>query len=101
MMKRSALAVAFVLGLVGAAEAQTPRKGGTLRMTAPYGSSFSALDIRTSVRAQDGIWAKAIHRTLFNWDSDKNAIVRRVREPTQSTVKTLNSSIEDLQLTDL
>ena len=89
MMKRSALAVAFVLGLVGAAEAQTPRKGGTLRMTAPYGSSFSALDIHTSVRAQDGIWAKAIHRTLFNWDSDKNAIVGEL-------VKSITTSADGL-----
>ena len=38
MLKRSALAAAIVLGLMGAADAQAPRKGGTLRMTAPYGS---------------------------------------------------------------
>ncbi|WP_091135085.1 ABC transporter substrate-binding protein [Microvirga guangxiensis] len=56
----------------GVAEAQTPRSGGTIRFTAPYGSSFANLDIHTSNRAQDEIWAKAIHRTLYNWDSTNN-----------------------------
>ena len=38
---RAALAVAGA----GAADAQqTPRKGGTIRMTAPYGASFASLD---------------------------------------------------------
>ena len=58
MMKRTALAAAFVLGLSVRADAQTPRKGGTLRMTAPYGSSFSSLDIHTTPRAQDGIYGQ-------------------------------------------
>ena len=40
-------------------------------MTAPYGSSFSSLDIHTTPRAQDEIYAKALHRTLYNWDSAK------------------------------
>lgn len=74
-MKRIALSAVVSVAMACAANAQEPRKGGTLRMTAPYGTSFSALDIHTSVRAQDGIWAKAIHRTLFNWDSTKNEIV--------------------------
>ncbi|MGO4571109.1 ABC transporter substrate-binding protein [Microvirga sp. 2TAF3] len=56
----------------GVAEAQTPRQGGTIRFTAPYGSSFANLDIHTSNRAQDEIWAKAIHRSLYNWDSVGN-----------------------------
>ena len=74
-MRRIALTAFAVVATAFAAYAQEPRKGGTLRMTAPYGTTFSALDIHTTVRAQDGIWAKVIHRTLFNWDSTKNEIV--------------------------
>ncbi|WP_114945338.1 ABC transporter substrate-binding protein [Microvirga calopogonii] len=54
------------------AYAQSPRTGGTIRFTAPYGSSFANLDIHTSNRAQDEIWAKAIHRALYNWDANAN-----------------------------
>ena len=64
----TALAVA-VAG--GAASAQEPRKGGTIRMTAPYGASLTSLDIHTTPRAQDEIDGKALHRTLYNWDSAK------------------------------
>ena len=54
------------------AYAETPRRGGTIRFMAPYGSSFANLDIHTSNRAQDEIWAKAIHRSLYNWDAAAN-----------------------------
>ena len=73
MFKRFLIASAAVaLAMAGAAEAQTPRKGGTIRYTAPYGSSFANMDIMTSTRAQDEIWAKAMHRTLYNWDPVNN-----------------------------
>ena len=52
-------------------QTQTPRKGGTVRMTAPYGGSLTSLDIHTSPRAQDDIAGKILHRTLYNWDSAK------------------------------
>ncbi|MBF9234594.1 ABC transporter substrate-binding protein [Microvirga alba] len=74
-MKKLALASAIsalALSISGGAEAQTPRVGGTIRFTAPYGSSFANLDIHTSNRAQDEIYAKAIHRSLYNWDSEGN-----------------------------
>lgn len=57
------------------ASAQEPRKGGILRMTAPYGTTLTSLDIHTTPRAQDGIVAKAIHRTLYSWDSAANSPV--------------------------
>src|ERR1700745_523574 len=65
------MAIVAGLGLVFAAtaEAQTPRKGGTIRMTAPYGSSFTSMDIHTTQRAQDEIFAKGLHRSLYIWDS--------------------------------
>jgi peptide/nickel transport system substrate-binding protein len=75
MMKRAALVFSFALLLAGYADAQTPRKGGTIRMTAPYGSNFSSMDMHTTPRAQDDIYGKVIHRTLYNYDSDKGAPV--------------------------
>ena len=60
----------------GLAEAQdTPRKGGTIRMTAPYAASFASLDMHTTPRAQDEIVGKALHRTLYNWDSAEGKLV--------------------------
>ena len=60
----------------GLAEAQdTPRKGGTIRMTAPYAASFGSLDPHTTPRAQDDIVSKALQRTLYNWDSKDGKLV--------------------------
>ncbi len=72
MLKKLIATTALALVIGGVAEAQTPRQGGTIRFTAPYGSSFANLDIHTSNRAQDEIWAKAIHRALYNWDANAN-----------------------------
>jgi peptide/nickel transport system substrate-binding protein len=69
MFKKIAIVAALGLALAATAEAQTPRKGGTIRMTAPYGSSFTSMDIHTTQRAQDEIYAKALHRSLYIWDS--------------------------------
>ena len=74
-MKRVALAFAFAVGFAGMVEAQTPRKGGTIRMTAPYGTSFSTLDMHATPRAQDDIYGKTVHRTLYSWDSARNEVV--------------------------
>ena len=69
MFKKIAIVAGLGLALSATAEAQTPRKGGTIRMTAPYGSSFTSMDIHTTPRAQDEIFAKALHRSLYIWDS--------------------------------
>ena len=71
MLKTIAVAAGLALALATAADAQTPRKGGTIRMTAPYGSSFTSMDIHTTQRAQDEIYAKGLHRSLYIWDSAK------------------------------
>jgi len=63
---------ALALSLTGAAYAQSPRNGGTIRYTAPYGSSFAGLDILASNRTQDEIWAQAMHRALYSWDVAQN-----------------------------
>ena len=44
-------------------------------MTAPYAASFGSLDPHVTPRAQDDIVNKAIHRTLYNWDTAKNKLV--------------------------
>jgi peptide/nickel transport system substrate-binding protein len=72
VFKKCLIASVLVLAAASLAEAQTPRRGGTFRYTAAYGSSFAGMDIHTSNRAQDEIWARAIHRTLYNWDSAAN-----------------------------
>src|SRR5436190_7260974 len=69
MFKKIAIVAGLGLALAATAEAQTPRKGGTIRMTAPYGSSFTSMDIHTTQRAQDEIFAKGLHRSLYTWDS--------------------------------
>jgi len=67
------LTLAAVLALMALpAEAQTPRPGGTIRFTAAYGSSFSSMDIHATNRTQDEIWAWAIHRRLYSWDTAQN-----------------------------
>ena len=43
-------------------------------MTAPYAASFGSLDPQVTPRAQDDIVGKAIHRTLYNWDTAKNKL---------------------------
>jgi len=77
-MKRIALLSTIAVATAGmlaalapAAEAQTPRSGGTMRMTAPYASSFGSLDPHASGRAQDGVVFLALHRQLYRWDSAK------------------------------
>jgi peptide/nickel transport system substrate-binding protein len=68
---------AFVLlgaGVADAQQAQTPRKGGTIRMTAPYAASFGSLDPHVTPRAQDQIVNQAIHRPLYTWDTANNKL---------------------------
>ncbi|HJZ30400.1 MAG TPA: ABC transporter substrate-binding protein, partial [Hyphomicrobiaceae bacterium] len=73
-MRRLGLACIVSVALVTTAAAQAPRKGGTLRMTAPYGQSLSSLDMHTTPRAQDDIYGKVVHRTLYSWNSEKNQV---------------------------
>jgi peptide/nickel transport system substrate-binding protein len=40
-------------------------------MTAPYGTNISTLDMHATPRAQDDIYGKVVHRTLYNFDSVK------------------------------
>jgi peptide/nickel transport system substrate-binding protein len=71
----AAAALALFVGAAAEAQQQTPRRGGTIRMTGPYAASFGSLDPHATPRAQDDIVNKAIHRTLYNWDSANNKLV--------------------------
>ena len=68
----AALTSALLAGVAQIATAQEPRAGGTINFVAPYGSSFSNLDIHTSPQTQDEFYAKAIHRSLYDWDANAN-----------------------------
>ena len=98
-MKKSMLvAAALAVAIGGTAEAQqTPRKGGTIRMTAPYGASLNSLDIHTTPRAQDGIVAKALHRTLYSWDSQAN---KPVLELATSVTASADGMVHTFKLRD-
>lgn len=71
MLKALTLTAALLAGTAGAALAQDPQPGGTLNFVAPYGSSFGTLDIHTSPSTQDEFPAKAIHRSLYQWNSEE------------------------------
>ncbi|BBK34411.1 ABC transporter substrate-binding protein [Allostella humosa] len=94
-MLLAATALAFVLG--GVAEAQTPRKGGTLRLTGPYGASLGSFDIHTTPRAQDGIVAKILHRALYNWDTQNN---KPVLELAKSVTVSADGLVHTFKLRD-
>src|SRR6186713_745748 len=69
-----AAAATAIAGMAAAQAQDPPRKGGTIRMTAPYAASFGSLDPHTTPRAQDDIVNKALQRTLYNWDSKDNKL---------------------------
>lgn len=77
-MKKIALMAALSAVLMAgtaAYAAEEPRSGGVVNFVAPYGDSFSSLDIHASPATQDEFHAKAIHRTLYDWDADENTPV--------------------------
>lgn len=67
----AAMSIALMAGTAAYA-ADEPRSGGVINFVAPYGDSFSTLDVQASPATQDEFYAKAIHRTLYDWDADQN-----------------------------
>ena len=72
---RQAAACLFLMGFAdcgidSGAMAQEPRRGGVVRMTAPYASSFGNLDPHRSGRSQDG----QVHMTIHRITRDEAAI---------------------------
>ncbi len=72
MMKTLSLAALLSLGTASLVLADTPRSGGTLNFTAPYGTSFATLDTQSSPTIQEHFLTFAIHRSLYSWDSIGN-----------------------------
>ncbi len=72
MLKSFTLSSLLLIGTAAAALADEPRHGGTLIFTAPYGSSFSTMDVQATPQTQDEIAAIAIQRSLYRWNPDKN-----------------------------
>lgn len=98
MWKKLVLAAAIVFAHgVQAQTPETPRKGGTIRFTAPYGASFGGMDIHATNLAQDEIWARAIHRALYKWDSTLN---KPVLELAKSVSVSPNGLVYTYQLRD-
>ena len=73
LLKKFAFATALTLAAFTiSAQAQEPRRGGTIRFTAPYGASFVSNDSHVSNQIQDEIFGYALHRSLYKWDAVNN-----------------------------
>jgi peptide/nickel transport system substrate-binding protein len=70
LLKKLAFATALTLvAFTVSAQAQEPRRGGTIRFTAPYGASFVSNDSHVSHQIQDEIFTYALHSMLYKWDA--------------------------------
>ena len=93
MMRKLAWLAVAAIAVIGAGTAnaqQTPRKGGTLRMTAPYAASFGSLDPHVTPRAQDDIVGKALQRSLYNWDTAANKLSLELAKSVSVSAKAPN-----------
>ena len=75
MLKKMLVTTALTLAaftLQAQAQQKEPRRGGTIRFTAPYAASFVSNDSHVSNQIQDEIYGYALHRTLYKWDSANN-----------------------------
>jgi peptide/nickel transport system substrate-binding protein len=72
MLTRLGLIAALALGTATAALAQdaTPKDGGKFVFAAPYGNSITSLDITATPHTQDEIVAKAMNRSLYQWNPE-------------------------------
>ena len=67
LLKKLAFATALTLAAFTlSAQAQEPRRGGTIRFTAPYGASFVSNDSHVSNQIQDEIYGYALHSMTLN-----------------------------------
>lgn len=79
MNYRSVIKSAFLAATLSVAApavlafAETPQSGGTLHLAAPYGAALKSLDPHVTYNSQDMAVSKAFHRSLYSWDSAKNA----------------------------
>lgn len=97
MLKRLALTTALTLTMAFSAQAQEPRRGGTIRFTAPYAASFVSNDSHVSNQVQDEIYGYALHRTLYKWDSTNN---KPVLELAKSVTASADGTVHTFKLRD-
>ena len=72
MLNRLALTTALTLAAFTVQAQEQPRRGGTIRYTAPYAASFVSNDSHVSSQIQDEIYTYALHRSLYKWDAVNN-----------------------------
>jgi peptide/nickel transport system substrate-binding protein len=92
MLKKLVFTTALTLSafmLQAQVQAQEPRKGGTIRFTAPYATSFVSNDSHVSNSVQDEIYGYALHRSLYKWDSANN-------KPVLELAKSVSTSADGL-----
>ncbi|MGO4737374.1 ABC transporter substrate-binding protein [Bosea sp. 2KB_26] len=97
MLKRLALTTALTLTTAFSAQAQEPRRGGTIRFTAPYAASFVSNDSHVSNQIQDEIYGNALHRALYKWDSTNN---KPVLELAKSVTASADGTVHTFKLRD-
>lgn len=97
MLKRLALTTALTLTMAFTAQAQEPRRGGTIRFTAPYAASFVSNDSHVSNQVQDEIYGYALHRALYKWDSNNN---KPVLELAKSVTTSADGMVHTFKLRD-
>lgn len=97
MLKRLALTTALTLTMAFSAQAQEPRRGGTIRFTAPYAASFVSNDSHVSNQIQDEIYGYALHRALYKWDSTNN---KPVLELAKSVTTSADGTVHTFKLRD-
>lgn len=72
MLRRLALTTALTLAAFSLQAQEQPRRGGTIRFTAPYAASFVSNDSHVSNQIQDEIYSYALHRSLYRWNAAEN-----------------------------
>lgn len=72
MLKRLTLTTALTLAAFSLQAQEQPRRGGTIRFTAPYAASFVSNDSHISNQIQDEIYTYALHRALYRWNAAAN-----------------------------
>lgn len=95
LLKKFAFATALTLAAFTiSAQAQEPRRGGTIRFTAPYGASFVSNDSHVSNQIQDEIYGYALHGMLFRWDSNAGKPMPEVAESATASADGLTYTVK-------
>lgn len=92
MLRRLALTTALTLAAFSLQAQEQPRRGGTIRFTAPYAASFVSNDSHISNQIQDEIYTYALHRSLYRWNAAQN-------KPELELAKSVSKSADGLTWT--